>query len=612
MKREQLPVKLGEGKIVTFADYISPKIEDVQGQKWVLWGQNNDFYDYLRDCYLNSTTNNAVINGLVKLAFGDGLKFDDAQRSIKLENVLSQAELRRVLLQFYITNKFAAQVEYYMKDDKRDIEKGVRKIFFTPAKEIGIGKKDDDGEITCYYVSKNWAEKQNKKYRPKQVPAFGCGGEEDEIEIYLWQLEIDNDEYFCPVMYQGCLQYCESEIEVSNYHLNHILNGFAIGGIINFNNGAGTPETRRQITRDLVRSKAGSGNAGKQFITFNESSENAVTVSSYDIPDPHKQYEFIDTKCEKKILLAHNVTSPLLFGIRDTSGGLGSNANEIREAYEIMREMTLEPIRQAFLQGLEPLLLECGIAQLPKFSDLEIFTKPVEQPEQAAAPAQMSDQKCNHFSGEEVDIDLYESKWLTALESIGEIPDGEEWAEASVTEVTDPEAEDQLLSVMMANTSPADGQPQDASPDGDAGLFKIRYRYGPIRNSTDSRALCKYLEQKAAQGVVYRKEDIESWEQQGVNGQFAPEGQTKYSLWLWKGGAYCHHRWFRVIYFRKRNASGQFLPKSTDADMSNDKKVSLPQARTAGVPEDKINSPGWSDAATAPIDQPNRGSLKNR
>ena len=611
MKREQKATSINGGKMVVFADYISPKIQDVQGQKWVLWGPNNDYYEFLRDCYLNSTTNNAVINGLVKLAFGDGLKFDDPKRSIKLENVLSQTELRRILLQFYINNKWAAQVEYHMKDGKRDIEKGVRKIFFTPAKEIGIGKKDDDGEVTCYYVSKNWAERTKPKYRPKMVPAFGYGSDEDEIEIYLWQLEIDNDEYFCPVTYHGCLQYCESEIEVSNYHLNHILNGFAMSGAMNFNNGDPGEDERKRITRDVVNTFAGSQSAGKRVISFNEGKDNAVTVENFDIPDPHKQYEFIDDKCQNKILLAHNVTSPLLFGIRDTSGGLGSNANEIREAYEIMREMTLEPIRQAFLQGLEPLLLECGIAQLPSFSDLAIFTKPVEQPaEPTPAPAQMSAHKCSHFA-EDVDIDLYESKWLEALEGIGETIDSDEWAEASVTEVTDPEAEDQLLSVMM-NTSPSDGKPQDASPDGDAGLFKIRYRYGPIRNSPDSRELCQYLERKASEGVVYRKEDIESWEQQGVNGQFAPEGQSRYSLWLWKGGVYCHHRWYRVIFFRKRNASGQFLPKSTDADMSNDKRVSLPQARSAGIGEDKLNTPGWSDAATAPIEQPNRGSLKNR
>jgi hypothetical protein len=75
MKREKQLVEIGDGKMLMFTDYVSPKIQDNKSDKWVLWGPNNDFYEYLRDLYLNSTTNNAVINGLVKLAYGDGLKF---------------------------------------------------------------------------------------------------------------------------------------------------------------------------------------------------------------------------------------------------------------------------------------------------------------------------------------------------------------------------------------------------------------------------------------------------------------------------------------------------------------------------------------------------------
>lgn len=601
MNREQNYSEIGKSGIYMLKDYVSPKIKDVPGTKYVLWGENNDFYTYLRDLYLNSATNNACINGIIKLSYGDGLKYQDEKKQIKFASVLSPNELRRIMLQFYVTNKWCAQIEYHMKDGKRDVEAGIRKIFFIPANEIGRGKKDEDGEISTYYLSKDWTQTRKKEFKPEPVPAYGFGSDEDEIEIYFWQLEIENDEYFAPVTYQGCLQYAECEVETSNYHLNHILRGFTPGGIINFNNGVPEPNERRNITNDLTRTKTGSENASKLFITFNRSAENAVTIAPYDITDPHRQYEFIDKISEKKILLNHNVTSPLLFGIRDTTGGLGSNANEIREAYEIMREMTLEPVRSSFIDGLEPLLLELGFVDKPEFSDLAIFTKKVEPAPQPVQAHRMSDH--------ESETEEYSSKWMEALESRGETVT-DEWQEVSETEVTDPEAEDNVLSIMM-NTTPPDGKPQDAS-EGDAGLFKVRYRYGPIRNNPDSRDLCKYLEQKAQAGVVYRKEDIESWEDQGVNSQFAPQGKTKYSLWLWKGGVYCHHRWFRVIYFRKRNPDGTFITESTTADMNNDKKVSLPQARTAGVPEDKINAPGWPDAGTAPIDQPNRGSLKNQ
>ena len=215
-----------------------------------------------------------------------------------------------------------------------------------------------------------------------------------------------------------------------------------------------------------------------------------------------------------------------------------------------------------------------------------------------------------HYHSDDKEPEGYAKAWMEALESKGEVID-DEWEVMSETAVDDPEKEDDIISLMM-NTTPPDGDPQDASESGDSGLFKVRYRYGPIRNSADSRDLCKYLEQKAAQNIVYRKEDIDSWEDAGVNSQFAPQGQTKYSLWLWKGGVYCHHKWYRVIFFRKRNPDGTFKKRSTTDQMENDKRVSQPQARAQGLPEEKLNPAGWPDAGTAPIDQPNRGSLKNR
>jgi hypothetical protein len=300
-----------------------------------------------------------------------------------------------------------------------------------------------------------------------------------------------------------------------------------------------------------------------------------------------------------------------LFGIRDASGGLGSNANEIREAYEIMREMTLEPVRMSFLEGLEPILLEIGIPAAPKFSDLQIFQPKPTAIAGANTPESQFSEHTKHEHEDHDEPEDYSEAWIGALSNRGEVV-SDEWQEVSSTAVDNPEAEDRIMSMMLAdNTSPANGVPQDAS-EGDSGLFKVRYRYGPDALKSNSRDLCVFLVQKMREGVVYRKEDIDSWEDQGINKQFAPEGLTKYSLWLWKGGVYCHHRWFRVIYFRKRKADGTFEKRSTTAEMENDKKVSQPQARSQGLPENKLNPAGWPDAGTAPIDQPNRGSLKNR
>ena len=39
-----------------------------------------------------------------------------------------------------------------------------------------------------------------------------------------------------------------------------------------------------------------------------------------------------------------------------------------------------------------------------------------------------------------------------------------------------------------------------------------------------------------------------------VNAGFGKGGSATYSIWLYKGGARCHHKWFRRIYARKEGS----------------------------------------------------------
>ena len=55
--------------------------------------------------------------------------------------------------------------------------------------------------------------------------------------------------YYSPVDYQGCLQYCSLEEEVSNYHINNIQNGLQPSLLLNFNNGIPGDEAQEMIER---------------------------------------------------------------------------------------------------------------------------------------------------------------------------------------------------------------------------------------------------------------------------------------------------------------------------------------------------------------------------
>jgi hypothetical protein len=202
-----------------------------------------------------------------------------------------------------------------------------------------------------------------------------------------------------------------------------------------------------------------------------------------------------------------------------------------------------------------------------------------------------------------------ESDWLEYLETKGEVI-GEEYELIEEAAVTDADNEGQYKFFKRF------AEPEEKSKD-DKGVYLIRYRYAPMQTAGNSRQFCKDMVANAKLGVVYRREDIDTMGDQGINGQFAPSGTSTYSIWKYKGGVNCHHQWYRLSYMRKRKGNGgAFLPLSPEEKaqgikdiQDNYKRVSNQSADSAGVPFDP---PSWDIASTKTKDLPNGGSLKNK
>ena len=59
---------------------------------------------------------------------------------------------------------------------------------------------------------------------------------------------------------------------------------------------------------------------------------------------------------------------------------------------------------------------------------------------------------------------------------------------------------------------------------------------------------------------MYRKEDIVSMESKAVNPGWGPRGADTYSIWLYKGGGNCHHKWVRRTFMStEKNKQGESI-----------------------------------------------------
>jgi len=130
--------------------------------------------------------------------------------------------------------------------------------------------------------------------------------------------------------------------------------------MINFNTGVPAPEERETI-EDLIQAKfTGTDNAGRFMISFNDDPLTKPTLDVIDIPNLHEKYDYVAEYTQDRILVAHRVTSPLLFGIRTKNNGFSSQSEEMKTAFSIMQTMTISPFQNVILNALDYALTEGG------------------------------------------------------------------------------------------------------------------------------------------------------------------------------------------------------------------------------------------------------------
>jgi hypothetical protein len=451
---------------------------------------------------------------------------------------------------------------------------------------------NEDGEVEGYYYSKDWTKIRKKGYEPVRIPAFGYGTKGEGLEIYCIKPYRAGFYYYSPVDYQGGIPYAELEEEVANYHINNIKNGLSPSMLINFNNGVPTEEERELIERRIVQKFSGSSNSGKFILAFNDNKEMAASIEPVQLSDASEQYQFLADESMRKLMVAHRVTSPMLMGIKDNTG-LGNNADELKTASLLFHNTVIRPFQELILDAIDDILAVNG-------ASLNVFFKTLQPLElQADIPEEQKEElsaDSRPFLDDELAHEL-----LDALADLGEEePLEEEWELVDAEEVGDEEPEDFDVEGYL-NGLVSLSATQDSSQDTER--YKVRYKYAKGTSKTpvgQSRTFCKTMMSKK---MLYRKEDIGMMSARGVNKSFGHKGKN-YSLFKYKGGVNCYHRWERRIYKKRLKKDGTEWGGNA---LQGTKFVNVNQAVREGFKLPK----NPKEVSKAPIDMPRQGHHPN-
>jgi hypothetical protein len=575
--------------------YVKPQVKEVSGKSWIEYGDDNNYFQYLIDRYNGSPTNNAIINGVIDMIFGKGLAATDAAQKpdeyAMMMGLFTKNCVKKVVSDFKMMGNAAFQV-IYNQDHSKIV--GVEHI---PVETLRAERANEDGFIPAYYYAKDWNRVAQRKEVPVRIEAFGMS--KAGIEILYIKPYKAGYYYYAPTDYQGSLPYAELEEEVANYHISNIKNGLAPSMLINFNNGTPTEEEQTLIEARIADKFSGSSNAGRFILAFNDNKELAATIEPVQLSDASEQYQFLSSECTQKIMVGHRVTSPMLLGIKDNSG-LGNNADELKTASILFDNVVIRPLQEIILDAIEQVLSYNGASLNIYFKTLQ----PLEFKEEIVAPAEVIEENTGvEDSSVALSADVSDevlNEMFETLNEFGEDEDLNNWDLVDERPV-DYEQEEYLDSILQfAKTGEAfpNAKSEQDGETKDGRKYKIRYSYAPGTTKTNSREFCKMMVNAKK---VYRKEDILRMRKQEVNAGFGPRGASTYDIWLYKGGARCHHFWMRKTYLAKAEGVTPDA-KNPNAD------VSVNQARKAGV-KPEVNNP---KVAKRPVDMPNQGFLKPR
>ena len=536
--------------VLNLSAYTTPVIQESKRDAWVDFGEDNNYYQFLLDRYTNSTTNNAIINNISRLVYGRGLSATDASRK---PNEYAQAMalfnkdcLRKIAIDRKMLGQFAIQVHYNDKHDR------ILKAFHMPVNLLRAEKCNKDGEIEAYYYSDDWTDV--KKYPPTRIPAYGFS--KDKIEILFCKPYAVGMKYYSYVDYNGAVPYALLEEEVADYLINEVQNGFSGTKVVNFNNGVPTEEQQSIITNKVLSKLTGS-KGQKVIVALNDNMDTKTTVDDLPLNDAPEHYTYLSEECMRKIMLGHNVTSPLLFGIAGANG-FSSNADELQNSFILFNNMVIKPLQDEILEALDTILSFNGISLNLFFKTL----KPLEftDLENAQNTEQVAEETGTELSKQNTELE-------EILAQVDEANLSDEWIEVDAREVDYNEEyldnflleadakldTDTLLSKLFkfvssgaANPNARSEQDNEVKRVDSLKFFKVRYRY--TGNKNPDRAFCKAMMSK--QDRLFRLEDIEAMSGREVNPGFGEGGAATYDIFKFKGGPRCHHKWERVTFMR--------------------------------------------------------------
>jgi hypothetical protein len=350
--------------ITEFASAEIPKFLEKKNQNIVYFGVDNIYPFELIDLYNDSSTHNAIINGKVGYTVGNGLYSEDlaTKKWLSFANIDEDwtSLLKRISLDYEIFNGYAIEVI------KTGVGNQYHHIDFANIR-VGLdgGLQYSDEWITDKGL-------RNGKPKIQYLDRYNPKDQEQKRGVIYHVDYRPNLKYYPLPVYVGSLAEIKTDVQIGDYWLNEVKNGFVGGTLIQHNNGVPETQAEAKEFEETFQEKFGKATGTKIVHLFAPSKENGSEISNLNGNDLHERYLEMSNRVKESIFIGHRVTNPILFGVKE-AGQLGAR-NELDLAYEIFTNTYIAERQNTLLRTIKKL----AFYEIQK-TDIEIIPlKPID------------------------------------------------------------------------------------------------------------------------------------------------------------------------------------------------------------------------------------------
>lgn len=303
----------------------------VNGKKYVYWGKYNAYPNYLIDLYKYSSKHNAIINAKHRYICGtvEEETYRVGVNGESLYDLFCECVFSYLIYGGFVISKKQIANKIYIEIlplHKCRVDEDFSVLYFgkfvknlAPFKYTSIVKEDIDE----YELNKDI--------------------------VFIFDDKFD-DLYPTPE-YNGATNVIELDYLISNFWNNYLNNNLSSGYLINvYGKHNLREEEKESIANEFLKAFSGTDNAGKVIVQFPADKDKATEIQPIDTPDFVDKYETLNKSILQEIFVAHNITSPMLFGVR-VEGQLGGR-NELLDAFELFSNTYVIPTRTKILNWL--------------------------------------------------------------------------------------------------------------------------------------------------------------------------------------------------------------------------------------------------------------------